>query len=108
MEPPPEIWSRIEASLPVPQDSLWERLGAGLAAAVRFPEVRYTAASLALLAILSGGFMGRIQDAQPAPRVYAKAENPFLAELKQQTFSSSLSRRAEEGENPFDLIRGER
>ena len=108
VEPPPEIWSRIEASLPVPRDSLWERLGAGLAAAVRFPEVRYTAASLALLAILSGGFMGRIQEAQPAPRIYAKAENPFLAALKQETFPYSLSRRAEDGENPFDLIRGER
>ena len=51
--------------------------------------------------------MGRIQDAQPAPRIYAKAENPFLAALKQETFPSSLSRRAEEGENPFALIRGE-
>ena len=26
VEPPPEIWSRIEASLPVPRDSLWDRL----------------------------------------------------------------------------------
>ena len=108
VEPAPEIWSRIESRLPAPRDSLWERLGSGLAAMVRFPEVRYATASLALLAILSGGFMGRIQEAPPAPRVYAKAENPFLVALKQETFPSSLARRAEKGENPFDVIRGER
>jgi anti-sigma factor RsiW len=107
-EPAPEIWMRIESRLPVPRGSLWERLGSGLAAAVRFPEVRYVAASLVLLAILSGGFMGRIQEAQPVPRVSAKAENPFLVALKQETFPSSLARRAAEGENPFEMIRGER
>ncbi len=108
VEPAPEIWSRIESRLPVPRGSLWEQLGSGLAAAVRFPEVRYVAASLVLLAILSGGFMGRIQEAQPVPPVYAKAENPFLLALKQETFPSSLAQRAEKGENPFDLIRGVR
>lgn len=108
VEPAPEIWSRIESRLPVPRGSLWERLGSGLAAMVRFPEVRYAAASLVVLAILSGGFMGRFQEAQPAPRVYAKAENPFLVALKRETFPSSLSQRAEKGENPFDMIRGER
>jgi len=107
VEPDPGIWARIESQLPVPRPSLWEQLGSGLAA-VRFPEVRYVAASLVLLAVLSGGFMGRIQDAQPVPRVYAKAENPFLIALKQEAFPSSLARRAESGENPFDLIRGER
>ena len=106
-DPAPEIWNRIESRLPVPQRSLWEQLGSGLAAAVRFPEVRYAAASLVMLAILSGGFMGRIQEAPPAPRVYVKAENPFLVALKQETFSSSLAQRAEKGENPFDVIRGE-
>ena len=108
VEPAPEIWSRIESRLPVPRGSLWERLGSGLAAMVRFPEVRYAAASLVVLAILSGGFMGRFQEAQPVPRVYAKAENPFLVALKRETFPSSLSQRAEKGENPFDMIRGER
>lgn len=108
VEPAPEIRARIEALLPVPRRSVWEQFGSGLAAMVRFPEVRYVAASLALLAILSGGFMGRIQEAQPAPRVYAKAENPFLLALKQETLPSSLARRAESGENPFDVIRGER
>ena len=107
-DPPPEIWSRIESRLPVPRGSLWERLGSGLAAMVRFPEVRYAAASLVVLAILSGGFMGRIQEAQPVPRVYAKAENPFLVAWKRETFPSSLAQRAEKGENPFNLIRGER
>jgi anti-sigma factor RsiW len=107
-DPAPEVWSRIESRLPVPRGSLWEQLGSGLAAAVRFPEVRYVAASLVLLAILSGGFMGRIQEAQPVPRVSAKAENPFLVALKQETFPSSLARRAAEGENPFEMIRGER
>ena len=107
-DPAPEVWSRIESRLPVPRGSLWEQLGSGLAAAVRFPEVRYVAASLVLLAILSGGFMGRIQEAQPVPRVSAKAENPFLVALKQETFPSSLAYRAEKGENPFDVIRGER
>ena len=107
-DPAPEIWSRIESRLPVSRGSVWEQLGSGLAALVRFPEVRYVAASLVLLAILSGGFMGRVQEAQPAPRVYAKAENPFLAALKHETFPSSLARRAESGENPFDVIRGER
>ncbi len=108
LEPSPEIWMRIQSRLEVPRVSFWERLGTGLAAAVRFPEVRYVAASLALLAILSGGFMGRIQEAQPVPRIYAKAENPFLVALKQETFPSSLALRAEKGENPFDVIRGER
>lgn len=108
VEPAPEIWSRIEAQLPVPRPSLWEQLGSGLAAMVRFPEVRYVAASLVVLAILSGGFMGRIQETQPVPRVYAKAENPFLVALKQETFPSSLAQRAESGENPFDMIRGEK
>ena len=107
-DPAPEVWSRIESRLPVPRGSLWEQLGSGLAVAVRFPEVRYVAASLVLLAILSGGFMGRIQEAQPVPRVSAKAENPFLVALKQETFPSSLAYRAEKGENPFDVIRGER
>ena len=106
-EPAPEIWSRVESRLPVPRGSLWEQLGSGLAA-VRFPEVRYVAASLVLLAILSGGFMGRIQEAQPVPRVFAKAENPFLVALKRETFPSFLARRAEKGENPFDVVRGER
>ena len=106
-EPAPGIWMRIESQLPVSRPSIWERLGLGLAA-VRFPEVRYAAASLVLLAVLSGGFMGRLQEAQPAPRIYAKAENPFLIALKQETFPSSLARRAESGENPFELIRGER
>ena len=110
VEPAPEIWNRIESRLPVPRGSLWEQLGSGLAALVRFPEVRYVAASLALLAILSGGFMGRIQEAQPMPRVYARAENPFLEawRLTQETFPSSLAHRAEKGENPFEVIRGER
>lgn len=108
VEPAPEIWARIESRLPVPRHSLWEQLGPGLAAAVRFPEVWYVAASLVLLALLSGGFMGRVQEAQPAPRVYAMAENPFLVALKQETFPSSLARRAESGENPFEVIRGER
>ncbi len=107
-DPAPAIWSRIESRLPVPRGSLWEQLGSGLAAAIRFPEVRYLTASLVLLAILSGGFMGRIQEAQPVPPVYAKAENPFLLALKQETFPSSLAQRAEKGENPFDLIRGVR
>ncbi len=108
VDPAPEIWARIESRLPVPRASLWEQLGSGLAAAVRFPEFRYAAAGLVMLAILSGGFMERIQEAQPVPRVYAKAENPFLAALKQETFSSSLAQRAEKGENPFEAIRGER
>ena len=111
-EPAPEIWNRIESRLPVPRASLRDRLGLGLAALVRFPEVRYVAASLVLLAILSGGFMGRIQEAQPMPRVHAKTENlfltAFLATLNQETFPASLAQRAEEGENPFNLIRGER
>ena len=108
VEPAAEIWNRIESRLPVPRASLWDQLGSGLAAAVRFPEFRYAAASLALLAILSGGFMGRIQEAPPMPRVYAKAENPFLVAWKQETFPSSLAPRAESGENPFDMVRGER
>ena len=108
VDPAPEIWSRIESRLPVSRGSLWEQLGSGLAAAFRFPEARYVAASLTVLAILSGGFMGRVQEAQPMPRIYAKAENPFLVALKQETFPSSLAQRAEKGENPFDVIRGER
>ena len=107
VEPAPEIWTRIESQLPVPRRSLWEQLGWGLAAAVRFPEVRYVTAGLVLLAILSGGFMGRVQEAQPPTRVHAKGENPFLAALKEETFTSSLARRAESGENPFAVIRGE-
>lgn len=108
LEPAPEIWMRIESRLQVPRLSLWQQLGSGLAAAVRFPEVRYVAASLVLLALLSGGFMGRVQEAQPVPRVFAKAENPFLVALKQETFPASLARQAGSGENPFDVIRGER
>lgn len=106
VEPAPEIWSRIESKLPVPRGSLWEQLGSGLAAAIRFPEIRYVAASLVLLAILSGGFMERVQEAQPAPRVHVKAENPFLVAWKRETLPSSLAQRAEKGENPFDVIRG--
>ena len=108
LDPAPEIWSRIESGLPAPRRSFREQLASGLAALVRLPEVRYVTASLALLAILSGGFMGRIQEAPPAPRIYAKAENPFLVALKRETFSSSLAQRAEKGENPFAVVRGER
>ena len=108
LEPAPELWTRIESRLELPRRSLWQQLGSGLAAVLRFPELRYVAASLLLLAVLSGGFMGRVQEAQPVPRVYAKAENPFLVALKQETFPSSLARRVAEGENPFEMIRGER
>jgi anti-sigma factor RsiW len=107
-EPAPQIWTRIESRLRVPRRSRWQRLGSGLAAVVRFPEVRYVAASLLLLALLSGGFMGRVEEAQPVPRIYAKAENPFLVALERETFPSSLARRAASGENPFDLTKGVR
>ena len=108
LEPSPEIWTRIESKLQVPQTSWWQQLGSGMAAAFRLPEVGYAAASLLLLAFLSGGFMGQIQEAQPMARVYEKAENPFLVALKQEALPSSLAGRAAAGENPFDLIRGER
>ena len=107
-EPSPRIWMRIESRLEDPRRSYWGRLGSEVAAAIRLPEVRYVAAGLFLLAILSGGFMGRVQEAQPAPPVYAKTENPFLAEWQRQTFPASLAERTEAGENPFEVIRGER
>ena len=37
LEPAPELWTRIESRLELPRRSLWQQLGSGLAAVLRFP-----------------------------------------------------------------------